>query len=159
MFLKRREGRIKMCTDDMSGSDRKKYVSISHVCCCLCIYWGKGEPSLKIMSRVIIPPGHTMKQICGEKEKPFTSSLNGYPEAYSIAYRQYTVERGGGGRSNATPPAPPPPSPPSYFWSVEISFKDDITIILLLGVSFMGYACPLMVHNSLSIIRYNYTVT
>ncbi len=38
-----------------------------------------------------------------------------------------------GGRSNA-------PSPPQYFpsWSVDISSKDDITVILLFGVSFNG---------------------
>jgi hypothetical protein len=50
------------------------------------------------------------------EEKPFTSSL--------ISDQKPAVDRGVGGAT--PPPLTPPPS-----------FKDDITVILLLGVSFM----------------------
>ncbi len=52
------------------------------------------------------------------EDKPDTSSLN-----ICLA-----VERGGGGQSNASLPPPT---------SVDILFKDDVTVILLLGVTIM----------------------
>jgi hypothetical protein len=68
-----------------------------------------------------------MKQLANYKveEKLFTSSLN-------------ICQEGGGGRqSNASPP----PSTPPYFPAdpLDISLKDDVTGILLLGVSFYDY--------------------
>jgi hypothetical protein len=89
-----------------------------------------------------------MKQIFGEMKKPFTSSLNGYPEA--------CCRKGWGGWSTASPSPSPPPYFPSDPWIFHL--KDDVTIILLLCVSFMGYACPLMAHSSLSTIRCNYNL-
>jgi hypothetical protein len=51
-----------------------------------------------------------------------------------ISAQKSAVERGGGGRSNASLP----PSPPLYFQLIHGYFiKDDRTIILLIGVSFM----------------------
>jgi hypothetical protein len=63
------------------------------------------------------------EKISKVEEKPFTSSLNIYPEA---CY----VERGKRGRSNA------PLSLTPFFQagSVDI-FKDDVTVILILVVS------------------------
>ncbi len=67
-----------------------------------------------------------MKQISEEEEKPLTSSLNICSEACS------TVERGGG-RAEYRPPPYQRPLFPSLF--VNISLKDDVTVILLLSIS------------------------
>jgi hypothetical protein len=66
-----------------------------------------------------------MKQISEEEEKPFTSSLNICPEACC------TVER-------AVSRSPAPTSTSALFlsWFADISLKDDVTVILLLGISF-----------------------
>jgi hypothetical protein len=47
------------------------------------------------------------------------------------------MERGGGGRSNH--PRPPPPHHHILFprWSDDISFKDDVIVILLRGIFFV----------------------
>ncbi len=64
----------------------------------------------------------TKKQISEVEEKSFTSSLNICPEA------------GGGGRSYAFPPSPPP-----YFQLIPgfFLFKDDVTVVLRIVVSYM----------------------
>jgi hypothetical protein len=67
----------------------------------------------------VVEIGRSMKQISEIKKKPSTSSLNVCLEACSIE------------RVVAFPPLFPS-------WSVNISFKDDVTIILLHVVSFMG---------------------
>jgi hypothetical protein len=46
------------------------------------------------------------------------------------------VEMAGGGQSNSSPP-PPHHHPISQLITVDISFKDDVTVNFLLGVSFM----------------------
>ncbi len=60
------------------------------------------------------------------EENPFTSSLNICPEACS--------RKGWYGRINTTP-SPPPPRATTLFrsWSVDVAFKDDVTVILLHG--------------------------
>jgi hypothetical protein len=65
-----------------------------------------------------------MKQMSEQEDKPLTSSLN--------ICQKRALE--GGGLS-----IPPSPSPPPYFpaYPLDISFKDDVTVILLLGVFFM----------------------
>ncbi len=62
-----------------------------------------------------------MKQIPEVEENLFPSSLNNCTEV--------CWDRKGGGRSNASP---------RRSRSVGISFKDDVTVILLLGFPFMG---------------------
>jgi hypothetical protein len=54
---------------------------------------------------------------------PFISSLNIRPEA---------VEAGG-----VTPPPPPPPTAPFSVDPLGISFEDDVTVLLHIGVSFI----------------------
>jgi hypothetical protein len=60
-----------------------------------------------------------MRQISEEEEKPFKSSL--------VTIQKPAV-KGWGGESNTSPSSNLFPS-----WSVNISFKDDVTVILLLG--------------------------
>jgi hypothetical protein len=46
-----------------------------------------------------------------------------------------------------------PSSPPLYFQSVDISFKDDVTVYLLLGVSFMGSATEIENKQGLGVLE------
>jgi hypothetical protein len=69
-----------------------------------------------------------MKQISEVEEKPFTSSLNISPEACCSK---------GVGAGGVTPPPPPLYRPNSQLIPCIFNKKDDITVILLLGVSFM----------------------
>ncbi len=66
-----------------------------------------------------------MKQISEMEEKPFTLSFNICP--YD--------ESDWGGRSDGSPHISPPPYFPTDLWI--FSLKDDVTVFLLLGVSFM----------------------
>jgi hypothetical protein len=61
-----------------------------------------------------------MGQISDVEEKPLTSSLNICPEACCGK---------GWWRSGVTPTP--------LFYSVDISFKDDVTVVLLIDVSFI----------------------
>jgi hypothetical protein len=81
----------------------------------------------------------TMKQISEVEGKPFTSSLNICPEKPAL-------ERGGGGRSNASPLFHHPVS-----LSVDISLRDDVSVILLLGVFFM--------YSTLYLSKKDYSIT
>jgi hypothetical protein len=61
------------------------------------------------------------------EEKPFTLSLKTWSQ-------KSEVERRGGGRSNSSRFH----NTLIFSWSMEISFKDDVTVVILLGVSFTG---------------------
>jgi hypothetical protein len=72
----------------------------------------------------------TMQQISVVEEKPFTSSLNICPQSY--------YKRGGGRPEKSLPLTPTL----VRSWSVDIAFKDDVTVFLLLGVSLLRYYRP-----------------
>jgi hypothetical protein len=66
------------------------------------------------------------------------ASIRGGGKPFNVVFKYLSrflryVERGGGGRSNAS--SPPPVHYPIF---VNISSKDDVTVSLLLGVSFHG---------------------
>jgi hypothetical protein len=89
--------------------------------------WGSSVALLKCVAHL---RGVVMKQISVVEEKnPFTLSLKICPEAC-------WGKRWGRGGSNVSPVIP------TIFdsRSVDISFKDDVTVILLLGVSSMSAA-------------------
>ncbi len=68
-----------------------------------------------------------MKKISEVEEKPLTSSSNICPE-------DCCRKRGGAGGVT------PPPHPILFLsWSEDVSFKDDVTVILLRGISFMVF--------------------
>jgi hypothetical protein len=64
-----------------------------------------------------------MKEISEVEETPFTSSFKIYPEACCLRAWQRN--------------APPPPITTTLFPNcfVDISFKDDVAVLFLLGVS------------------------
>jgi len=68
---------------------------------------------------------YLIKQISELEEKPFTSSLNICPETKPL-------QKGMGAGGVAPFPFNPALFPSCF---VNISFKDDVTVILLLGVS------------------------
>ncbi len=49
---------------------------------------------------------------------------------------------------------PPPPPPTNLFpsWSVDISFKDDVTVILLIGDSLIVFNYEYWLNNSISVL-------
>ncbi len=76
-----------------------------------------------------------MNQISEMEEKPFRSSVNIYPEDCC---------REGVGAGGVTPLPLITTLIPSC--SVDISFKDDVTVILLLAVSFMVASSTLFIN-------------
>ncbi len=49
-------------------------------------------------------------------------------------FKNLSIKGGGGGRSGVMPP----PSPPSYGDPRIFKYKDDVIVILLVGISFLG---------------------
>ncbi len=61
------------------------------------------------------PANIRMKQLCEVEEKPFTSSFSIFLEAFWMSHFHHDISS----------------------WSAGISFKGDVNVFLLLGVSFM----------------------
>jgi hypothetical protein len=74
-----------------------------------------------------------MKQISGGGGKPVHVVFK-----YLFRSLLYSISRGGDGRRYASPSPPPFTSTLFPSWSGDISFKDDVNVILLLGVSYMA---------------------
>ncbi len=81
----------------------------------------------------------------GPMGTPNETNIRGGGKTVNVVFiylsRSLLVERDEGWRSNTSPHSSTTPFPS---WSVFISCKDDVTVLLLIGVFFVDTPCPTM---------------